>query len=297
MSPEVMAAQKAGRSRIAVLAAITAAFGGVVGFAVGSGAERGKAAEAALEGAKQLSSDVDASNKKIVELGEVIKRAREKLAKATFPEEEVSKLGAINIPFGGSNLAGKGIGRFKSDVVKMLIDFAAATEAVNDQKEKLQSLLSGNKKGVQEFLEEQSPAKQQVRWSVVVADGPYGPWASMHAIPTPFLVKSDAKIKDKKGVEKAYSWPEEFKIGAGEKGKSYKRYMKGGPGDGDFIPVEPSSQSRVCPGDTVVRLRSELSKMEAVLKGDTSDENDEKIGLLERGNRLIKKLKEIGRES
>jgi hypothetical protein len=209
MSEEVMQAQKRGRGKVVALALVTAGVGAFIGYALGSGAERGKGQDAALTGAKELSAEVEAANKKIEELADTLKSAREKLGKAKFPEEEVSKLGAINIPFSGSNLSGKGIGRFKSDVLTQLIEFASASTEANDQKETIQSVLNGNKKGVQEFLEGQT--KPVVRWSVVVGGSPMGPIASMQPVPAPFLLTSDEK-KD----GKAYSGPTRstFKLAA-----------------------------------------------------------------------------------
>src|SRR5688500_16907462 len=126
MGDDVMRAHKGGKTNVMILAIVTAAIGGFVGFALGGGAERAKGQDAALHGAQELTKDVQAANTKIEELANVLKAAKEKLGKGKFPEEEVSKLGALNIPFDGTNLSGKGIGRFKSDVLNMLIQFASA---------------------------------------------------------------------------------------------------------------------------------------------------------------------------
>src|SRR6187551_2695786 len=151
MSDDVMRAQKGGRTKVLVLAIVTAFLGGFVGFTLGGASERGKGTDAAMEGAKDLTKDIEAANKKIEELADVLKTAKEKLGKAEFPEAEVSKLGGLTIPFNGTNLSGKGIGRFKSDVLNGLVTFATASAEANDQKEKIQSVLSRNKKGVLEF--------------------------------------------------------------------------------------------------------------------------------------------------
>jgi len=285
MSDDVMRAQKGGKTKVLVLAIVTAAIGGFVGFTLGGAAERGKGTDAAIEGAQELVKDVDAANKKIGELADVLKSAREKLGKAQFPDDEVSKLGALNIPFAGTNLAGKGIGRFKGDVLTMLVDFASSSSEANDSKGELQRLLTGQKKGVQDFLDSQT--KPQVRWSVIVGGSPLGPIASMQPVPQPFLLTTDAKD---------YSWPASFEI-PGEKGKkqTVKRYLKGDAATEDplFIPVDPSSQGSVCPADVLVRLRGKLSDLEEVLRGNPTP-GEEKTGLLEAGQALSKKLKQIG---
>jgi hypothetical protein len=285
MSDDVMRAQKGGRTKVLVLAIITACIGGFVGFTLGGAAERGKGTEAAMQGAQDLSKDVDAANKKIGDLADLLKAAREKLVKAQFPEDEVSKLGALNIPFAGSNLAGKGIGRFKADVLTMLTDFASSAAEANASKSELLRVMNGNKKGFQEFLDSQT--KPQVRWSVIVGGSPFGPIASMQPVPTPFPLTTEAKD---------YSWPQSFEL-PGEKGKkeTIKRYTKGDAASEDptFIPVDPSTQALVCPSDVLVRLRGKLSDLEEVLRGNPTP-GEEKTGLLEAGQALAKKLKQIG---
>ena len=283
MSDDVMRAQKGGRTKVLVLAIITALIGGFVGFTLGGASERGKGTDAAMQGAEDLTKDVDAANKKITELADVLKSAREKLGKAQFPDDEVSKLGALNIPFAGSNLAGKGIGRFKSDVLTMLTDFASSAAEANANKEDLQHLLSGNKKGVQEFLDSQT--KPQVRWSIIVSPTPVGPLASMQPVPAPFPLGSE----DKK------TWPDSFDLMSGGKKTTVKRYTKGDAATEDptFIPVDPSTQALVCPSDVLVKLRGKLSDLEETLRGNQPP-GEEKTGLLEAGQALAKKLKQIG---
>ncbi|HEY0464425.1 MAG TPA: hypothetical protein VGC79_09465, partial [Polyangiaceae bacterium] len=217
MDDEFVRAQKSGRSKILVLSLVTAAIGAGLGFAGGGISERNKAAEAAVVGATELTTKVEATSKKAVELADVLKAAKEKLSKSTFPDEEVSKLGGINLPFTAADLNGKGIGRFNGATLSMLIDFSTIVDKVNDQKEKLQNVLSGNKKAVQEFLDSQT--KPQVRWSVVLGNGPGGPWATMQPIPTPFLAKDGDKPK----------WPDDIRIPMGDKQAVLKRYNSGNP--------------------------------------------------------------------
>jgi hypothetical protein len=296
MSEEVVQAQKRGRNKVVVLAAVTAAVGGLLGFATGSGVERGKGVDAAIEGAQDLAKELDGATAQAEALADVLKSAREKLSSQKFPEEELSKLGGINIPFEGSTLTGKGIGRFPPALVTQLIDFAGGAQQANEHKEQVQAVLGGSKAAITEFLEVQT--KPKVRWSVYVTNGPGGPWAAMQPLPEPFLARSDEKQKDADGKEKAYSWPEEFKItppGANQP-VALKRYTTGEPGGSapKIIPVDPSTQGAVCPSDVAVRLRRELSDLENVLRGDKSDPANEKAGLIETGRALQEKLKGIG---
>src|SRR5688572_15964574 len=273
-SEEIQAAARGGRKKVAVLAFITAIIGGVVGFAVGGGAERAKGADAAVEGAQQLVKDVQAANAEVQKLADTLKAAKEKLGKGQFPEQEVSALGAINIPFSGAKLAGKGIGRFQPEVISMLIEYTNATTEANDQKEKVQNVLTGAKKGILELLD----ANVMVRWAVQVQDGPNGPWAQMSMVPAPFSAKE--------------KWVDEIKLGPADKQTTLKRYTSGGP-SGSFIPVDPGTQTSVCPSDVVFKLRRELNDLETVLRGDNTP-GDEKTGIIDSGNKLMDRLKKIG---
>ncbi|MCA9600113.1 MAG: hypothetical protein KC776_42715 [Myxococcales bacterium] len=299
MSEEVVAAQRKGRAKVAILAVVTAFVGGLVGFAVGSGVERGKGAEKAIAGAGDLAKEIDDTNAKIEELAEVLKSAREKLSSNKYPEEEVSKLGGIDIPFSGANLTGKGIGRFKPEVVTLLINFAGGATEANEQKDKIRNILTGAKPAITDYLAQKETPK--VRWGAYFENGPYGPWVSMQALPDPFLVKPADKDKDKKKDEKAkpFKWPEDFKIS--QRGKEYKlkRFTSGDPsknrGDPEIIPVNPDTQDDVCPTDTLVRLTRELRDMETVLRGDKSDPANEKDGLIDTGKVLLDQIKSIGK--
>jgi len=283
MDDEFVRAQKSGRSKILILSVVTALIGGALGFAGGGISERNKAADAAVIGAGELATKVEATTKKASELADVLKSAKEKLSKATFPDEEVSKLGGINLPFTAADLNGKGIGRFNGATLSMLIDFSTIVDKVNDQKEKLQNVMSGNKKSVQDFLAGQ--AKPQVRWSVVVGNGPGGPWGTMQPVPTPFFAKDSEKPK----------WPDDIRIPVGDKQAVLKRYTSGNPisEDGLFIPIDPCTQGTVCSTSVVTTLRRELGDLEEVLRGNKNP-GEEKTGLLDAGDKLGKKLKQIG---
>jgi hypothetical protein len=283
MSQEVLQAQRRGKSKIIALAVATAIVGGVLGVTIGQGMEKGKRQDLALGGAADLVKEVDAANVEIEKLADVLKRAKAALGDNKYPEKEVSELGGINIPFEGANLTSKGIGLFKPEVVTMLITFASGASDANSQKDRLQGVLAGSKAGIMDFLTQKTDPK--VRWSLFVGNGPGGPWATMQPIPKPFLVKSK---KDEK-------WPEDFKVKDGDRTIDLKRYTSGDPTGSEpkLIPVDPSSQEAVCPDAVLVRLRSEIGKLESTLQGDKTP-GEEQDGLIDTGRVLIDRLKEIG---
>jgi hypothetical protein len=293
MSEEVVAQQRKVQKRSFVIAGIISTITFALGFTFGGSTERGKGATAALQGAKELAQEIEKADQVADQLNEVLSKAGERLGKSEYPAEEVSKLGEINIPFDGGNLTDKGIGRFKKDLVTQLITYANTAQKANEQKERIQNLLAGSKAGLTELLTAKTDPK--IRWSVVVVGGPGGPWANMQLVPTPFPVKSTAKVKDKDGKEKDYEWPADFQIKAGNESQTLKRYKSGDPtgGDPQFIPVVPQSEASVCPSTTIVRLRQELMEMQQVLKGDNTP-GQEKTGLLQLGEQVVEGLKKIG---
>ncbi len=292
MSEEVVAAQKKGRARIIVLAVAAAVVGGGIGFAVGSGVERGKGADKAIAGAQTLVKKVDDANQQLEALSDVLKSAKQKLADNKYPEDEVKKLGGIDIPFTGTDLVGMGIGRFNPEVVTMLLTFASGAASANDQKDKIGAVLSGAKPAITDFLTQK--AKPKVRWSVYMQNGPYGRWAVMQPLPKPFPVKQFDKPKDDK---KQFKWPDDFKINDSGKTYTLKRYTDGDPmkggGDPKIIPVDPTLQGSVCPSDVLVKLTRELGDMQQTLEGDKTP-GHEKAGLIDTGKALLEKLKGIG---
>ncbi|MBN1609878.1 MAG: hypothetical protein JW940_24820 [Polyangiaceae bacterium] len=294
MSQEVVDAQKKGRSKVIAGAFAAALVGSVMGFAVGGGCERDRTAKLALTGAHDLAKEVEEATAQAEQLADTLRSAGSTLSDGKFPEEEVRKLGGLRIPFEGANLANKGMGRFSGQLVTMLIDFTAKSEAANDQKDRVQRLLGGSRKAIEELLSQAKNPK--IRWSVFVGYGPSGPWASMQPLPEPFLVKSDEK-KD----GKAYSWPAEFTIKDAGKDVKLNRYTKGNPiaSPPELIPVDPESQALVCPVDTMMKLAREVQALQTVLRGQKAAQpgEEEQTGLIDAGTALVEKLKQVGQPS
>ena len=273
---EFRAVRKSSQTKSIVLAVGTAVVGGVLGFAVGGLSERNSVAEVAVAGAKSLASDIDAANKKVVELEQVVTAAGKALKDGKYPDAEVKALGALNVPFDGTNLAGKGIGRFKPQVLTMLINYSEAVAKVNTSKDKIRSVLSVAKPAVEDMLSQ--GANPQVRWGVAVTSGPGGPWGTLSVLPSGFAAGD-------KGA-----WPAQIEIGEGKGGKRYS----GGDANGQIIPVNPGSQGAVCPTDTLVRLRREVSDLDKLMRGDQTP-GQESDGVVELGEAIKKQLVTIGK--
>jgi hypothetical protein len=211
----------------------------------------------------------------------VLTSAAKSLKEGKYPDAEVKDLGGVNIPFDGTNLSGKSIGRFKPQLITMLISYTEAASKANTQKDRIRGLLSFSKQGVEELLAQNT--NPRVHWGVVIQNGPQGPWGAMQVLPTAF------PVNDKAG------WPGQFDLQSGDQKASFKRYAGGDPGRGDaqLIPVAPSTQNTVCPTDTILRIRRELSEMQKILTGDETP-GQEVTGLVQMGETLKKQLTAIG---
>jgi hypothetical protein len=275
---EVLEGQRKQRKRFFVLTLIVSGIFAALGFAFGSRAEASKGANAALEGARDLIKDIEAADKVADQLNEVLAKASGRLAKNEYPQEEITALGGINIPFDGGHLTDKGIGRFQRAVVTQLMTYANTAQRANDQKEKIQNLLTGSKAALTDLLAQKNDPK--IRWAIWVESGPGGPWANMQIVPTAFPMKGD--------------WPAELKVPRGNENAVIKRYQRGdiSSGDPQFLPVAPQTESMVCPSTTIVRLRQELTEMQEVLKGDATP-GAEKEGFLQMGENVTKALKKL----
>jgi hypothetical protein len=281
MDAEFAAVHKSGRTKTIILAAATAVVGGVLGFAVGGLNERNAVAEAAVAGAKALSTEIDTANASVTKLSEVITSAAKALKDGKYPDSEVKELGGLNIPFDGTNLSGKSIGRFKPQLLTLLISYTEAASKVNSQKDRIRGLLSYSKEGVEELLAQNT--NPRVHWGVSIQSGPQGPWGAMQVLPTAFPAKE--------------AWPAAFDVQSGDQKVSVKRYTGGDPTRGadgaQLIPIVPASQTVVCPTDTIVRLRRELSDIQKLVVGDDTP-GAEVTGIIPLGESIKKQLAAIG---
>ena len=294
MSEEIVEAQKKGRTKVMMIAAGAAVVGMILGYVFGDGAARRTAQNNALVGAEELAKDVDAANAEIEKLGKLLGDAKRDLSDGKFPEEAVRGMGDVQIPFDGTHLVGKGTQLMSVDVNRMLIDFAGNAQSANEQKDRLQRVLGNQRKALEELFAQKEKPKFQ--WSVFVTNGPHGPMASMQPLPAPFFVTSKDPMKDKDGKDVPFAWPDEIEVPDGDKKLKLKRYSKGEAvsEDPQFMPVDPDSQSLVCPVDTMILLRKEVVALETLLTGDLSDPTNEKPGLVDTGKKLIDDLKSIG---
>lgn len=281
MSEEVVQAQRAGRSKTAILALAAAVVGLGIGYGVGGLAKGAEGAKAAVQGAGDLAKEIEVANTKVTELNEILKTAAGKVRNNEFPSAEIEQLGAFDIPFDGNNLTNKGIGRFNSTAVTMLLNYSTSIADLKEQKDKVRRLFGAAKPQFEELVKERTAPR--VHWSVVVTDGPHGKWAQMRPLGAGAFLASDRETRN-------YSWPGEVEIAKDTKAQLYK---KGEPESSNYIPVDPSTEGAVCPQNMQVRLMGALMDLGSVIVGDKTP-GHEKDGVAEKGNKLIDQLKKIG---
>lgn len=278
MGEEVVQAQRAARKKVFVLAGATAIVGLVIGFGVGQLVKGNEGAQAAVEGSELLVKEIDAANIVLDELEGTLTSAATKLQNGEYPSAEVEKLGAIDVPFDGSNLLNKGIGRYNQTALTMLVAYVNAVEDVESQKDKIRRLFGAAKEPfIAEAKEKDEPV---VKWGVSIKGGPGGPWGQMSLI-KPFEVVNK---------EKKANWPSEIEAG----GKKAERVSKGDIEKVEgFLPIDPKSQGAVCPETLSLRLMGSLIDLRETLKGSDTP-GSERDGVASLGTKVMDQLRKIG---
>ncbi len=289
MSEEVVAAQKKGKTKILIMAIAAGVVGGVIGYAFGSGVEKGKKHTIALQGAEILAGDIDKASLEINKLDETLKKIGLSLSDGEFPADHIGELSGISVPFDSSYLLGKGTNLMSAKVNDMLLDFSSQSVEANELKDEIARQLNSMKKDFEEHAKEAKNPK--FHWSIYLQNGPHGPMATMQKLPEPFLMANKEK--------KDYKWPEEIEVPDGDKKVKLKLYKDGNPiaSTPMLIPVDPSSPGTTLLDEYNVRyyeLRKRVMSLQEVLKGDHSDPINETTGLVDLGKNLIDELKSIG---
>ena len=302
MSEEVVQAQKKGKNKMLALAGLMAVVGMGLGYTLGQGHEKSAGYEKAQKGASMLIDDIDQLTEEVTAMETALKNVRMSLGDGEFPEKAMAELADAAISFDGTYLAGRGIGNMGGNVNQALVKLTGRAEAVNDQKDKVQTWVNGSRARLEEYFKQKTEPKFQ--WSVYVVPGPHGPMAAMKPIAEPFLIKSKKKMKDPEDKEGKkmidYKWPEELEYKNPrdpKKSEKFKLYTEGNPVSRTplLIPVEPSTHAQVCPSDSrsKVLVDQEIGLLGKLLFGDKSDPTNEKPGLGELANNALDLLKKI----
>lgn len=283
----IRAQKKAGGMRTVIVAGLVGVVTLGIGYTIGSQSEQSAGAQIAVRGAEELIGDIEQSQERIKELNEKIDAAIASIKERKFPETFAADLGGISIPFGPDQLAGRNIGRFPGPTLNLLLGYTSQVQALNERKDALRSLFTGQKAAITEALSSVDDPK--IKFNIIVQRDPdKGPLAILAPVNG-----EDA------WSAKAETWPASYKISTGKELVDVERWM----GRGDVIstnkvvglPVEPGSIAQAFPNDVVMRIQSELMKTGTILAGRTGGLPDEdEAGVLSRGEMLIEQLKKIG---
>lgn len=283
---EVVALQQKNSRRTMVVSLLMCALGAGLGFAFGGRSADSKGAERAVEGAQEIAGEIEKSQAKIKELNDKIAAAIKDLKDKKFPEQFGNDLGGLSIPFGPDKLTGRNIGRFDPKVLNSLFKYTGDVTSLNDRKDALRNLFSGQKAAIVDALA--SAGNPKVAWSVFVQKSPaHGPIAVLAAV----NAKDAFPYKDK--------WPDKYNITTGRELVEVDRYNSGDVFSAEkkvvAIPLDPDSVASSFPNDILVRITSELAKTGSVLAGKTGTPDEEDPGVIANGDQLIVALRKIGK--
>jgi hypothetical protein len=288
LDAETVAAAQKGGKRATILSAITLMLGLAVGFAWGGSSANNKGANAALQGASELITEIDQSQGKVKEMADKIGGAVKSLKEKKFPASFANDLGGLSIPFGPDKLAGRSIGRFDPRTLSMLFSYASDVDALNTRKDALKNLFTGQKKAIEEALG--AGTNPKVGWTVFIQKSPqHGPLGFIAPIaPNEAFAYKEAK------------WPESFKISNGRELVQTDRFQGKDVISTEkkivAVPLDPDSVSTSFPTDILGRVIGELAKTEGVMSGSGTPGSDDEQGIMKKGEQLLIALRKIGQK-
>jgi hypothetical protein len=288
LDAETVAAAQKGGKRATILSAIALLAGLGLGFAWGGSSANSKGANAALQGAAELITEIDQSQGKVKEMADKIGGAVKSLKDKKFPASFANDLGGLSIPFGPDKLAGRSIGRFDPRTLSMLFSYASDVDALNTRKDALKNLFTGQKKAIEEALG--AGTNPKVGWTVFIQKSPaHGPVGFIAALnPAEAFAYKEAK------------WPDSFKISNGRELVQTDRFQGKEVISTEkkivAVPLDPDSVSTSFPTDILGRITSELAKTEGVMSGSGTPGQDDEQGIIKKGEQLLIALRKIGQK-
>jgi hypothetical protein len=279
---EIELERKKGKSRIMMGALVGALIGGLIGFVAGGSKSTGDRARAAARGAGLLEKDVKASAEKLKELESKLTEAADKLKSKSYPEDLSTALAGLKIPFDSTNLDGKDVGSLPPRVLKSVLTFTAAVEALDKDRESLKNIVGIAKDPITKAWKEESAPV--ANFSVVFrAEGGKNVVAELVPNKEPFAWKSA-------------DFPEKIKVtrleGQRAAEKTANRWVKGElPGnDLTAIPVDPKSVAAFTSEQLVGKLIKGVYDLRVQLAGNKDNPTNETPGLVKMADDLANEL-------
>jgi len=287
-------ARKGARKQGLIAGLVAAVVVGAVGYIAGGASETSKGHQKAVNDAKSLAGDVQKSRDQLKTLADKVEAGRNSLLKEKkFPETLAKDLGAINVDFDGSKLAGVRFSGFPQETTSGLIEFITNVQALNDRKSAVASLLARLQKPITETLT--GGQKQNITYAVFLGrqDPSKNAFALLAPLTKPIEVPNPAQI----------TLPTEF-TGTDPVGRTNitaPKYTTGGLDKPSAVYVLPKSIEAACPSETsgsIAQLGSQLNKLITDIRGEQAAPGgdvvtESKPGLMERADKLAASLNRV----
>jgi hypothetical protein len=279
-----------------VLGLVLAFVLGGVGYVAGGASEQSNGRAKAKSDAVELAGSVTKARDSLKSLADKMEAgSKSLLTERKFPDTLASELGAINVDFDGTQLAGRRFSGFPQDATHNLVEFITAVQTVNDRKLLIIGLLSRLKDPITAQLAAQ-PGMQKVSYVLAVDKDPSGNVAGfLSALVKPIEVTA-TNIK----LDPTFT----FGNPGGGGNTSLPRYTGGDIASKPAaIYVVPKTFDTVCPSaqsGQIAQLGAQIGEFIHTIRGEgagaaapTDAVQDSKPGLIERADKLADQLNKI----
>jgi hypothetical protein len=291
----VQQASKGGLKKGIAIGAVFAVLLGGVGYTAGGALEQASGRANAKAGAVDLATNATKARDDLKTLADKMEAGRKELiTDHKFPDHLAADLGAVNVSFDGTQLAGRRFSGFSTDTTRDLVEFITAVQGVNDRKVLIQGLLNQLKGPITEQLK--IPEGQiKISYVVAVDKDPGGNVAGFLSRLVDPIVATGQSI----------SLPAELKFAnpGGGGNTELPPFKSGDIGRKPAaIYIVPKTFDKMCPsatGGQIAQLGAQIGNFINELKGDTGAASkdvvtDSKPGLIERADKLVKELGTVG---
>lgn len=290
----VQQARAGGTKRGLVIGIIIAGVLGFLGFTAGGAVEQGKAREKSKGDAVSLGEDLTKAKDTLTKLADKMEEGVKTLQGGKFPDKLASDLGALNVAFDGTELAGRRFSGFPQETTAMLVDFITSVQALNDRKELVQGLLTKLQKPMTDQMNAPAGSGAISLIAAVQKDPSGSTYAFLAPLATPIAFTNSNDIK----------WPPQFTFSdpmGGGSNASAPRYTGGDISKAAAaIPVVTKTFEKVCPSEAaggVAQLRAQIGGFIRDIRGEGGGSadvvTDTKAGLIERADKLLLGLQKV----
>jgi hypothetical protein len=293
----VQQAAKGARKTGMIFALVALALGVGAGFIGGQASKEGAGATQARNDAKELKTAVDGSKTKVEDMAAKLEAGAKQLqAKEgrAFPKDLANQLGAINVDFDGTKLAGRRFAGFPPDTSGQLFDYVTNVSALNTHKTAIKNLLTKLEKPITEQITAASSGQRSVQY-VVLLGGTSGKDSGGNYVAN---IAQLVPVLSFSGDAPAI--PNDIKANFAGQNVGVTKYKGGAINEPSAIYVFPPSFDAVCPSETksaIAQLAIKLGDLINEIRGEPKTEENEayrKPGLLEQADTLSKGLEKVG---